>query len=449
MIDRAAYTDRATTIERTCARLGAPARIGTISVLPGFVDYEVLPAAGIRVSQIRTLRDDIALALSDETTLIRQNGHLSLQHARVPAAVVRADTLIPRMPDLPYTALLGIDETGATLTARLSSSEVAHVLIAGTTGSGKTQLARTIVSSLVLRHRPRELGIIMIDPKRITSDQFAQSIASHLLLPVAHDVGDAAAALQRVLHAMSKRTRAEPRIVIYCDEVADMATDERILNALQRIGAVGRELGVHLIACTQKPTAAAVGSLLKANLPLRLVGRVTSATEASTAAGLPGTGAERLSGRGDFLAVAGGRVVRFQAALPPSLPVSATPAPATMAIQLLAEQTPAPPDVATIAPDVATIDSARDPIDGAPAPAPVDSLVTRIADYLSEFPDASLNEISRQCAGKPYAGNSHCARIKAAVELARVCSTTTGATTTGEKPAVEAETGDSGSSRTR
>lgn len=336
------YHHTADVIESACRRYGAPVRVGRISVLPSFVDYELRPLENIRVAQVRSLRDDLALSLSDETCLIRQNGHLSLQCARTPPATVRADALLPKMPDTPYVALLGIDEHGDTLTARLSSSEVCHVLIAGTTGSGKTQLARTIVSSLVLRHKPRELGIVMIDPKRVTSDAFANSISSHLLLPVAHEVNDAAAALARVVNAMSKRTAPTPRIVVYCDEVADMATDERILSALQKIGAIGRELGVHLIAATQKPTAAAVGSLLKANLPLRLIGRVTSASEASTAAGLPGTGAERLSGRGDFLAVCSGRVVRFQAALPPAMPSTTTTTAPAMAMELPAALPDAP-----------------------------------------------------------------------------------------------------------
>jgi S-DNA-T family DNA segregation ATPase FtsK/SpoIIIE len=104
--------------------------------------------------------------------------------------------------------------------------------------------------------------------------------------------------------------------VLVIDELADllMVGGKRIQQALTRLTQRGREAGIHVIAATQKPTAAVLGSLIKANFPVRLVGRVTSAEDARTATGWSGTGAERLLGRGDFLAVAEGRVLRFQAA---------------------------------------------------------------------------------------------------------------------------------------
>jgi S-DNA-T family DNA segregation ATPase FtsK/SpoIIIE len=90
----------------------------------------------------------------------------------------------------------------------------------------------------------------------------------------------------------------------------------RVVELLTRIAQRGREAGIHLIGCTQKPSSKAIGSLLKANLPLRLVGRVLSAEDARMASGMPATGAEKLLGSGDFIAVAMGKVIRFQAALP-------------------------------------------------------------------------------------------------------------------------------------
>jgi S-DNA-T family DNA segregation ATPase FtsK/SpoIIIE len=107
-----------------------------------------------------------------------------------------------------------------------------------------------------------------------------------------------------------------PSIVVFIDELADllMVGGKDVQWALTRLTQRGREAGIHIVAATQKPTTAILGPLVKANFPVRLVGRVTSAEDARTASGWSGTGAERLMGRGDFLAVAEGRVIRFQAA---------------------------------------------------------------------------------------------------------------------------------------
>jgi hypothetical protein len=108
-----------------------------------------------------------------------------------------------------------------------------------------------------------------------------------------------------------------PRIMVVVDELADLIEQGGpvILNPLTRIAQLGREAGIHLVVCTQKPSSKLIGPLLKANLPLRLVGRVTSIEDARVASGIAGSGAEKLSGGGDFVAVAGGRTIRFQAAL--------------------------------------------------------------------------------------------------------------------------------------
>jgi DNA segregation ATPase FtsK/SpoIIIE-like protein len=111
-------------------------------------------------------------------------------------------------------------------------------------------------------------------------------------------------------------TSLRPSVVVVIDELADllMVGGKDTQRALTRLTQRGREAGIHVVAATQKPTAAVLGPLVKANFPVRLVGRVTSVEDARTATGWSGTGAERLMGRGDFLAVAEGRVIRFQAA---------------------------------------------------------------------------------------------------------------------------------------
>jgi len=203
----------------------------------------------------------------------------------------------------------------------LTSPEVAHILIAGTTGSGKTSLAHTILLSLCQRHRPSRFGLVIIDPKRSQESPFVRATEHHRLLDIAHTTEEAIAVLRRVVAVMEQRnTQLEPlpRVAVYVDEVADLVQTggSVVVDLLTRIAQRGREAGVHLIACTQKPSAKTVGSLLKANLPLRLVGRVVSAEDARVATGISGSGAEKLLGSGDFLAVTAGRVIRFQAAMP-------------------------------------------------------------------------------------------------------------------------------------
>jgi S-DNA-T family DNA segregation ATPase FtsK/SpoIIIE len=110
----------------------------------------------------------------------------------------------------------------------------------------------------------------------------------------------------------------EPRVVVVLDELADLmhanAGGKALADPLTRLVQRGREAGIHVIACTQKPSSQVIGTLTRANFPVRLVGRVVSPEDARVAAGIGGTGAERLAGRGDFLAVAAGQVIRFQAA---------------------------------------------------------------------------------------------------------------------------------------
>ncbi|GIV85079.1 MAG: hypothetical protein KatS3mg052_2086 [Candidatus Roseilinea sp.] len=275
------------------------------------------------MNQVRALQADLALALGNAHVRITQSGaHLAVQIPRETRAPVRLTTLMASVKEVPpYTAVLGLAEDGAPLMACLSSPEVTHILIAGATGSGKTSLARSIVISLCRFHRPSQFGLVILDPKRSHDAAFSRAVERHMLLGVAHTPDESNAALMRVVDVMERRTNLsdpQPRVVVYVDELADLvqAGGARIIDLLTRIAQRGRESGIHLIACTQKPSARVIGTLLKANLPLRLVGRVVSADDARVAAGVPATGAEKLMGNGDFIAVASGRVIRFQAAMP-------------------------------------------------------------------------------------------------------------------------------------
>jgi S-DNA-T family DNA segregation ATPase FtsK/SpoIIIE len=141
----------------------------------------------------------------------------------------------------------------------------------------------------------------------------------HCLADVINDYNDAADWLGYLVDLMEQRDieqSSEPTIVVIVDELAELLqTGGKIINSLLvRLAQRGREAGIHLVCGTQKPSAKVVGSLLKANFPVRLVGRVVSPEDARVAAGIGGTGAERLTSAGDFIAVAGGQMTRFQAA---------------------------------------------------------------------------------------------------------------------------------------
>jgi S-DNA-T family DNA segregation ATPase FtsK/SpoIIIE len=311
-------------IEAVLRERRAPASVVGGKVLPGFVEMLLRPAPGTKVNQVKALQADLALALGNSNVRVTQSGtHLAVQIPRETRKPVKLSSLLAAAgePPPPYTAVLGLAEDGATLMACLASPDVSHVLIAGATGSGKTSLAQTILISLCQFHRPSQFGVVVIDPKRNDEAPFLRSIERHALIGVAHSPEESIAALTRVAAVMEKRSigrDVQPRIAVYVDEMADLCQTggAAVVDLLTRIAQRGRESGIHLIACTQKPSAKAIGSLLKANLPLRLVGRVVSAEDARVSAGMPGTGAERLMGSGDFLAVASGRTIRFQAAMP-------------------------------------------------------------------------------------------------------------------------------------
>jgi S-DNA-T family DNA segregation ATPase FtsK/SpoIIIE len=301
----------------------------------------VLPALGAKISKIRGLDEELAAALdAPKCRVSRQGAAISIELPRDDPETVQ---LLPLFRQLictgekrlipPMTAVLGLAEDGAPLMIRLPSPDVAHILVAGTTGSGKTVLLQTMLLSLAMTNAPGALSAVLIDPKGSAFAPFGP--LPHLARPVIQDPAEALEALGSLVHLMEKRSIApgaprvpwkgtetgdrsgdEPRIALVIDELADllMVGGPTLQHALTRLTQRGREAGIHVVAATQKPTAALLGSLVKANFPVRLVGRVTSIEDARTATGWGSTGAERLLGRGDFLAIAEGRMLRFQVA---------------------------------------------------------------------------------------------------------------------------------------
>jgi S-DNA-T family DNA segregation ATPase FtsK/SpoIIIE len=304
------------TIEHILATHRAPARVCGGTVTPRWVRFQILPAQGVRIAQIEARRAELAAGLDVPSVRLSQRGAaLALEVPRDDPRPVRLLPMLEQLRELPPdVAALGLAEDGHPLLIRLPSPDVAHMLVAGTTGSGKTVLLQAIVLSLALFNSPDDLRMVLIDPKRSAFSALAG--IPHLARPVIRDVEVAAEALASLVRLMERRSSPIPRVVVVIDELADllMVGGAAVQMALTRLTQRGREAGIHLVAATQKPASQVIGTLVKANFPVRLVGHVLSVEDARVATGWPASGAERLLGRGDFLAVAEGRVMRFQAA---------------------------------------------------------------------------------------------------------------------------------------
>ncbi len=310
-------------VEAVLAAHRAPGHITGGTVGPRLIRFFLNPAPHTRFAAIKHLADDLALALKSPSLHVRRGEEgVILEFANPTPRAVDFLTLLPEVRPLqPATVLLGLTDEGAPLLVRLASPDVAHILVAGTTGSGKSALLRTLAASVVLGHAPQALRLLCLDPKgrafRVLTG------LPHLTRPPVVGVAEAIEALHSAVRMMEVRDRrgetpeAVPRIVVLIDELSDLvmqggaAVSDLLTRLLQR----GREAGIHVVAATQRPSAAVLSGLMRANFPLRLVGRVVSADDARVASGRAGTNAHLLHGRGDFLALGGGEVmVRFQVA---------------------------------------------------------------------------------------------------------------------------------------
>jgi S-DNA-T family DNA segregation ATPase FtsK/SpoIIIE len=281
------------------------------------VRFKVLPAIGTKISKVKGLTEELAAALGVEAVRVaRQGAALMVELTRDDAGPVRLLPLLEHLDEIPpITATLGIADDGAPLLIRLPSPDVAHILAAGTTGSGKTVLLRSMILSLALLNPQRTMNLALIDPRGGAALGCFNSLP-HLVRPVITEAAEATEALGSLVRLMEQRDaqrQTAPAVVVVIDELADLLmtggdeTEHRLTRLLQR----GRNVGIHVVAATQKPTAAVIGGLIKSNFPVRIVGKVASANDARVAAGWSGTGAERLAGKGDFIAVAEGKVHRF------------------------------------------------------------------------------------------------------------------------------------------
>ncbi len=310
-------------IERVLASHRLPVRVHGGAVTPRWIRFLLHPALGTRVSAVRNLSEELAMALGAEDVRVAREGEsIAVEVPRPDAQPVRLLPLLRSLGPLPpLTACLGVADDGRPLLLRLPSPDVAHVLVAGGTGSGKTELMRALVVSLALTNRQSRLQLALIDPKARGFLPLAG--LPHLLAEVATDPATAVQLLNRLVSEMERRDRegvSRPSIVVAVDELLDLLQTggQPVEAALTRIAQRGRAAGLHLVAGAQKPSSTALGPMLKANFPVRLVGRVSSSDDARVAAGVAGSEAEKLRGHGDFVLVAAGQAIRFQAAWIPA-----------------------------------------------------------------------------------------------------------------------------------
>ena len=311
---------------QTLAHFGVEATVvGTIAG-PRVVRYELQLAPGTKVSKVAGLKDDLSYALA--TTEIRILAPIPGKQAvgvEVPNLAPRMVTLGDIFDDLPGTASplsvwLGKDISGNAVWTDLA--RMPHLLIAGTTGSGKSGCINTLLTSVLLRATPDDVRMILIDPKRIELN-FYESIP-HLLTPVVSSPKEASAVLQNVVAEMERRyerlslirarnlpeanrtfrARGEdplPYLLVVIDELADlmMVSPQAVEDAVIRLAQKSRAVGIHLVLATQRPSVDVITGMIKANVPSRIAFAVSSQTDSRVI--LDGAGAESLLGQGDML----------------------------------------------------------------------------------------------------------------------------------------------------
>ena len=324
-----ALTDTATRLQKTLYSFGVSAKVENVSVGPAITRYELKPAEGVRVSKIANLADDIALNLAAETIRIEApipgkravgievpNKEKEAVHLR---EVLDSQEFIENKSKL--TVALGKDVAGNIQLADIG--KMPHVLIAGSTGSGKSVCINTIITSIIYNAKPSEVKFVMVDPKVVELSVY--NGIPHLLIPVVTDPKKAAGALAWAVQEMDERYNKFaskgvrdlkgynkaiekeneagklPQIVIIIDELADlmMVAKNDVEDAICRLAQKARAAGMHLVIATQRPSVDVITGLIKANVPSRIAFAVSSQVDSRTI--LDSVGAEKLLGKGDML----------------------------------------------------------------------------------------------------------------------------------------------------
>jgi hypothetical protein len=303
---------------------------GSPIVGPSFLRYTIMPGKGVKVSSIMNKAEDLQVRLElDQIPMIqRANGKLVIDVQRPDRQTVLFSSVADRLAAPADVAgrsklMLGVDLYGQLQFADLTQTP--HILVAGTTGSGKTEWMRSAIAGMLASNTPDTLRLVLIDPKR---NAFGELKGSPFLLDgdglVYPSEQSVAGVLDRLIAEMEDRyrlveewDRRKPRIVCFCDEYADLVAVRKerkeVEERIRRLGAKARAAGIHLVIATQYPRADIVDGALKANLPGRVCLRVTSHTQSNMM--LNTSGAERLLGKGDLFWMDIGEPVRLQAPL--------------------------------------------------------------------------------------------------------------------------------------
>ena len=349
-IDERELMDSARQLEEKCREFAVEGQVAQIHPGPVVTTFEFKPEAGVKYSKITGLADDLCLAMQAESVLID----------RIPGkATVGIQIPNPNRESISLRELLesdGFQRSSSKLTLALGKTihgepyltdltTMPHLLIAGSTGSGKSVCVNAMLTSILYRATPDEVRLILIDPKRLELGMYED--IPHLLTPVVVDAKKAANALRWAVHEMEERYKtlaaegvrnieqynrnirlvlAEggaahdvdalkplPFIVVVIDELADlvMVASNEVEESIARLAQMARAVGIHLILATQRPSVDVVTGLIKANLPSRISFRLSSKTDSRTI--LDTNGAEQLLGRGDmlFLPPASSRCIRL------------------------------------------------------------------------------------------------------------------------------------------
>ncbi len=320
-------------LEETFASFGIKVTVERAEIGPSVTKYEVKPAVGVRVNRISNLADDLALALAAKDVRIEAPiPGKSLVGIEVPNSEIatvsfrelweQSQTKAENLLEIP----LGKAVNG---TARaFDLSKMPHLLVAGSTGSGKSVAVNGIIASILMKARPDQVKFMMVDPKMVELSVYND--IPHLLIPVVTNPRKASKALQKVVDEMENRyelfakvgvrniagfnakveefnAQSEykqiplPLIVVIVDELADlmMVASKEVEDTIIRLGQKARAAGIHMILATQRPSVDVISGLIKANVPSRVAFAVSSGTDSRTI--LDENGAEKLLGRGDML----------------------------------------------------------------------------------------------------------------------------------------------------
>lgn len=314
-------------LENTLKSFGVEAKVTEVTFGPSLIRYEVQPGVGVKVSKIVGLSDDIALQLA--ATGIRMEAPvpgksvIGIEVPRIDKAMVSFREILENSRFFEMKSNLscafGKDITGKPVIGDLA--EMPHLLIAGTTGSGKSVCVNTIICSILFKASPDEVKFIMIDPKQV--EFVVYEGLPHLITPVVTDPKKAAGSLKWVLREMENRYtlfnqnkvrnlegynklveeggEKLPQIVVFIDELADlmMVAAKDVEDAICRLAQKARAAGIHLVVATQRPSVDVITGLIKANMPSRIALSVSSQTDSRTI--LDMGGAEKLMGKGDML----------------------------------------------------------------------------------------------------------------------------------------------------